>query len=148
MAPRKSETATTSAKKTTRRGSKVQARAKAVGTAVRSGLLFSVPRVGHLMKRDRLAGKIGKRPQIVLAAVMEYITSEILELAGNISQEAKKKRITPRHIMLSIANDEELSKIVPNAIFHESGVVPHIEPAMLKKAGKGGKEVVSGTQEI
>ena len=107
MAPRKSETAVTG-KKSTRGGSKAGKRAKAVTASVRSGLLFSIPRVGKLMKRDRLAGKVGRRPQIVLTAVMEYITSEILELAGTIAKEANKKRITPRHVMLAVANDEEL----------------------------------------
>ena len=115
------------------------ARAKAVATATRAGLLFSVPRVTKLMRRDRLAATVGTRPAVVMAAVMEYIASEILELAGNLSQDAGVVRVTPRHIMLAIANDEELSKVISGAIFHESGVAPNLEPALLpqKKGAKG-----------
>ena len=116
------------------------ARAKAVATATRAGLLFSVPRVTKLMRRDRLAPSVGTRPAVVMSAVMEYVASEILELAGNVCQEAHKKQLKPRHIMLAIANDEELSKVVSGAIFHESGVAPNVEPVLLpqkKGAAKG-----------
>ena len=89
-----------------------------------------------------------------MAAVMEYLASEILELAGNQVQEHQRyQRIKPRDIMLAIANDEELSKVVSGAIFHESGVAPHVEPALLpqKKGAKGSPskgQAGNGTQEI
>ena len=129
------------------------ARAKGVATATRAGLLFSVPRVTKLMRRDRLALTVGTRPAVVMSAVMEYVASEILELAGNVCQEAHKKQLRPRHIMLAIANDEELSKVVSGAIFHESGVAPNVEPVLLpqKKGAKGKaskRQSSGGTQEI
>jgi len=37
--------------------------------------------------------------------------AEILELAGNAARDNKKSRITPRHILLAVANDQELNQV-------------------------------------
>lgn len=42
----------------------------------------------------------------------DVFVAEILELAGNAARDNKKGRITPRHIKLAVANDEELNQVM------------------------------------
>ena len=55
---------------------------------------------------------MGAGAPVYLAAVLEYLCAEILELAGNAARDNKKSRIVPRHITLAVKNDEELNKLL------------------------------------
>lgn len=94
--------------------------------ADRCGLHFPPPRAEKFLKEYNT--RLGTTAKIYLAAVLEYITAEILELSGNAARNDRKAIITPRHIMVALANDEELNKLERRIGFHSTlgGVISYI----------------------
>ena len=75
-------------------------------------------------------------PPVYLTAVLEYMAAEVLELAGNACRDNKKKRVTPRHLVLAIRNDEELNKFLGGVTVAAGGVLPNIHSVLLPKKSK------------
>ena len=110
---------------------------KAITKSAKAGLQFPVGRVRRYLKTGKYATRIGSGAPVYLAAVLEYLAAEVLELAGNASRDNKKARIIPRHIQLAIRNDEELSKLLSTVTIASGGVLPNIHSVLLpKKSGK------------
>lgn len=91
---------------------------------MKSGLQFPVGRVHRFLKRGNYAKRVGavapggnglycifhlhlQLREVYLAAVLEYLVAEILELGGNAAQGDRKRRITPRHLQLVLRRDDE-----------------------------------------
>jgi len=71
-----------------------------------------VGRIGRYLRQGKYTTRMGAGAPVYLAAVLEYLCAEILELAGNAARDNKKSRIIPRHITLAVKNDEELNKLL------------------------------------
>ena len=105
----------------------------------RAGLTFPVGRVSRFLRQGRYAKRVGGGAPVYLAAVLEYLCAEVLELAGNAAKDNKRSRIVPRHIQLAVRNDEELNKMMQGVTIASGGVLPNIHAVLLPK-NKGDKK--------
>jgi histone H2A len=106
---------------------------KSTSKSFKAGLQFPVGRIGRLLKKGKYASRVGGGAPVYLAAILEYLTAEILELAGNAARDNKKTRIVPRHIQLAVRNDEELNKLFGGVTIASGGVLPNIHSVLIPK---------------
>ena len=103
----------------------------------RAGLQFPVGRINRYLRQGSYSKRTGAGAPVYMAAVLEYLTAELLELAGNAAKDNKRSRIIPRHIQLAVRNDEELNKFLGTATIAQGGVLPNIHAVLLPKKKKG-----------
>ena len=115
------------------RGKGGKAKGKSKSRSSRAGLQFPVGRIHRLLRKGNYGERIGAGAPVYLAAVMEYLAAEVLELAGNAARDNKKTRIIPRHLQLAIRNDEELNKLLSGVTIAQGGVLPNIQAVLLPK---------------
>lgn len=108
-------------------------------------LIFPVVRFKHKLRAANGLKRTGKakrtanfkiKPEsaIFTSAVLEYITAEVLELAGDVVKQQKKSRISPRHLLAAMKMDEEMSELLPKgAALKSAGVMPKRIPDFLRK---------------
>ena len=105
----------------------------------KAGLQLPVARIGRYMRKCQTSNRLGSAAPVYMAAVMEYMCAEILELAGNAAHDNKRTRITPRHITMAIRYDDELNKLMKDKNFANGGVRPHIHPVLAAKKKRKSK---------
>jgi len=147
-------------------GGKAGGDTKQTSRSSKAGLSFPVGRIHRLLRKGpsrarprsadspgNYAQRVGAGAPVYLAAVLEYLAAEILELAGNAARDNKKSRIIPRHLQLAVRNvrrrrsslpltlqDEELNRLLGGVVISQGGVLPNIHSELLpSKSSKGGK---------
>lgn len=87
-----------------------------ISASARAGLVFPVGRA-HRTLRKSFKGRVSKAASVYLASVLEYLSCEILELAGDSAKGDDLKRIQGRHIKAGVNDDEELKLLLEKVSF-------------------------------
>jgi len=132
------------------RNEKIRGKTKATRERAQAGLILPVNRIRRNFKQQYPKHKQSKETAIFMAAVMEYLAAEVLELAGNNAETRNtkkrdketgeiihyKSRITPRDIMMATMQDDEINTFLgKNIQFIGAGTYPAGILPMLKKTG-------------
>ena len=81
----------------------------------KAGLVLPVSRVHARMKKAMgKGGRVAQASPIYLTACLEYVASEVLEAAGKVTLERKRKRISPADLIAGIRGDKDLSRVFGN----------------------------------
>ena len=115
-------------------GRRGKAKGKTKTRSSRAGLQFPVGRIHRQVRKRNYAERVGASAPVYLAAVMEYLASEVLQLAGNAARDNKKSRIVPRHLHVALRNDGELDKLLSGVTIAQGGVLPNIQAVLLPKS--------------
>ncbi|XP_060030119.1 histone H2A-Bbd type 1-like [Erinaceus europaeus] len=75
----------------------------------RAELQFPVSRVDRLLREGHNAYRLCSSTPVFLAGVLEYLTSNILELAGKEAHKSHRMRITPEHVERAVDGNQHLS---------------------------------------
>ncbi len=110
------------------------ARAPSKSMSYRAGLVMPVSRVRRDIRTGNYATRQSPGAAVFIAAVLEYLTGEVLELAGHETKDLKKKRIDPKAIRRAIRNDAELDELMSDVTIEHGGVRQFVHPELLKKA--------------
>lgn len=108
--------------------------------SAKAGLIFPVGRIGRMLRKGQYARRIGASSAVYMAAVLEYLTAELLELTSKAVAEKKAKRLTPRAMTLAVRGDDDLGELLKAVTLSRGGVVPSVTKAKDGKKKKGGKK--------
>ena len=87
---------------------------------------------------------------VFMAAVLEYLTAELLDMSATIARDNKRVRITIRDLEMSVRTDNEFNTLFNtyNLEFLGGGVVPFIHESLLaKKPRKKGRRTTDDTKK-
>lgn len=114
---------------------------KSVSRSSKAGLIFPVARIGSLLRKGQYAARVSASSAVYAAAVLEYLTAELLELSASaLAAGAKKgkklRRISPRTITLAVRSDADLGALLKDVTISNGGVLATSSKALAGKKGK------------
>ena len=109
-----------------------------VSGAAKAGIIFAPARCTRLLRQGRYSASMGMGAGAYMAGVLQYITEELCELAGDMCESRKRKTISPEHLNLAMRSDHELAKLMYRATISQGGMLPNINEFLIPKK-KGGK---------
>ncbi|KNC50347.1 histone H2A [Thecamonas trahens ATCC 50062] len=96
---------------------------------------FSVPEVTVVLSRAWKTREVGgiraALEAVYLAAVIEYVMAELLELASIAARDNSQERIVPRHLQVAIRDDKELNKLLESVTIASGGVIPDVSSVLM-----------------
>ena len=104
-----------------------------------SGLIFPAGRVGRLLRKGRYSRRVSNGAAVFLAAALEYLVGEALELSSK-TVAAGAKRVTPRAVLLAVRHDADLGSLLQNVTISRGGVAASQAAKVDKKAKKASKK--------
>ena len=128
--------------------------------SARAKLQFPVGRIHGYLKGKRrpenplrglrIADRVKPTGAVFMAAVLEYLTAEVLKIAGAAARTDKKARIMPKHIQGAISADEEMCQMLKSTMIGrlEARHTEHIHAALLPCANQNRVEGYSSKQRM
>ena len=92
---------------------KYKKKSKASSYSAKADLIFPVSRISQLLRDGRYAGRVMVEASVYLAAVLEYLASGILELAGECADENIEPIINSQHLQSVIREEDGLKILFP-----------------------------------
>jgi len=97
-----------------------------------TGLVFNCYSVRRNLLRSGRVKKVKSEAAVYMAAVLEFIVAELMEIAGNCAGQLKTKTIKPRHMRLAVDEDFEFMELFESAhvVLPGAGVSPRIHAVL------------------
>jgi histone H2A len=99
----------------------------------KAGLQIPVGRIHRFLKKVGYADRVGAGTPVYMAFVMDFLTAEVFELAGNAARHSKETGIFPWHIQLAARSGNELNMLLGGVAIAAGGVLPNIHSVPMPK---------------
>lgn len=124
-------------------------RTKAISASARANIVFPSARCKKKLKAVSGVDRVGPTAGVFLAATLEYLAAELLQVAGEVANPNPNKekadpnkkghRITPEHIMQATLEDDELGKLFSNVKIVNTSARPLTQAELFKTMSKKSK---------